>query len=184
MPVFHAQCRRGFCRWCGEPVLDALGHQNKRCLWHKPCLHVYFIHTDTSYAAAELIKLHGLVCACCKLDLAAVQRSRADLASRKDRGKFWKETKEAWEQDVAAAIAGWDKLYHELRALGFKDKILRGEKKLYEIDHIRPVWLSGGKLEYFALDNQQILCLPCHATKTREDMKARRWQKAIIQSVG
>ena len=65
-------------------------------------------------------------------------------------------------------------------ALSFPEYYITSYKRLYAVDHILPVWKSKGRIEFFQLDNMQLLDVACHAAKTKQDMKDRRWQKAII----
>ena len=43
----------------------------------------------------------------------------------------------------------------------------------WEADHIKPLWESKGRIEYFRLDNIRTLCVPCHAKVTKKGAARR-----------
>lgn len=42
--------------------------------------------------------------------------------------------------------------------------------KDFQVDHIVPLFESGGELWYYGSENMQLLCVDCHKEKTRQDM--------------
>ena len=44
----------------------------------------------------------------------------------------------------------------------------------FEIDHIKPLYEAFGDLSYFSTENAQLLCISCHAEKTKLDVA--RWR--------
>ena len=43
----------------------------------------------------------------------------------------------------------------------------------WDLDHIRPLWESGGDPSFWQLSNMQTLCRPCHKVKTSLEAKRR-----------
>ena len=44
----------------------------------------------------------------------------------------------------------------------------------WEAHHVVPLWRAGGDPWFYGLDNQVILCVPCHDRVTRDDAAKRR----------
>jgi hypothetical protein len=81
-------------------------------------------------------------------------------------------------KDRMIAMAEWEKFCHTLQVLGYKKPHLFDHQTFYNCDHKVPVCHSEGDLKYFSLKNLNLLCVPCHAVKTRFDnQETRRYRE-------
>ena len=65
LPAHYHTRVGGICRWCGKPITDEQGNPLSRRLWHKECLHYYFIVTKPSYAKRQVKKRDKCICLDC-----------------------------------------------------------------------------------------------------------------------
>lgn len=61
------------------------------------------------------------------------------------------------------------------RCAGCARTIKHVQDRIIEADHMCPIWCGGDNDE----DNWQLLCRPCHATKTKRETAARAKMKRL-----
>lgn len=165
LPAHFRQSRPGVCRWCNGAIVEK-GKVNKRKTWHAWCLNDYFAHTDPNYARAAVYKRDRGICQCCNLNLEEIWNKFCALRSIRQSPD---EPDTCFESRLLRAQHELSKLENQLKALGFSDDCIKGRRSLYDSDHIEPVWKSGGLMRFFSLENQQLLCYPCHKLKSKKD---------------
>ena len=171
LPNCFREVQRGKCRWCGGVIIEN-GKVNTRKTWHTKCVEEYKIHTDAGTARRAVYKRDNGICQCCKLDLKALEAEMRQTWRDMHRDRKLLEDKQDWLASVESAKLKWAGIVAKMTALGFGANHISFRRELWDSDHIEPVWKSQGELRFFSLDNQQLLCVPCHACKTREDVKA------------
>ena len=143
----------GQCRWCAQPILKN-GQPNRRRLWHPECISTYLEITRPISVVRK--RDHG-VCAKCGLDTVKIQKKLRQIRIQEGMQAF----------QTAQLMLPW------------KMSLSRAP---WEADHIRPVWSSGGDLEFFKAANLQCLCLACHKTKSKKDAQDfREFKKTCKQ---
>lgn len=153
MPI-HANVGNGWCRWCGEEIIERRGKnkgkRSKRRTWHhlhqgdrRDCHHEYLLHTDRVAQYWHLIERDGPGCADCG----------------KGDGR--------WMLSTAYSTICY----------------FRWSVKL-EVDHETALWLiaylpadkPAWRRALFSPDNLKLRCLPCHQRKSAREAadRARR----------
>ena len=177
LPPHYHHPIRGICRWCNKPIVEN-GAINRRKLWHKECIEPGLFILQPSHAAFRVFERDCGICQACKLDVGQLERDLQSMRTQTFIGKTWKETQEQFDAKVAAANAGIERIWHELLSRGFSQrsfqKALHGTGRLWQMDHVQPIWKSKGELRFFEPANCQLLCLACHAMKTKIDTQDAR----------
>lgn len=122
-------------------------------MWHAECERIFLIAIKPDVAASAVFKRDHGVCANCKLDTDTL---------RKQFYKAWART-DVTTKEPSKLI----KQYPWMRLW---------KRRFWEVDHIKPLWMSNGDIAYFHLDNLQTLCEPCHEAKSKLDTAA--WRNA------
>jgi 5-methylcytosine-specific restriction endonuclease McrA len=135
------------------------------------CVHEWKLRTQPAYQARHVLERDAGVCASCGLDcVALLSRLRAARRAQRLASKLWSrgfvddaETL-SWERDRDGPFADL------LREVELPRHLQRLTRRLWEMDHTRPVAEGGGAC---GLDNLRTLCWACHARATAE-LAARR----------
>lgn len=116
----------------------------RRTFCSKECVHEWKCRTDPGYQATEVFKRDKGVCALCSIDctLGLQQLTHAPLC-------------------VLAPL---------MERFGLKSFDHLKHKRIWDMDHIKPVVEGGGSC---GLDNLRTLCKPCHKRETAK-LAARR----------
>jgi 5-methylcytosine-specific restriction endonuclease McrA len=149
MPPHFSAPRRGFCRWCGEPI-----NEGRRYHWHAACLEQYesLFQAEMKQPHPALLERQGGCCAGCG-ELLVVQTIRKwtywglHLGEWGDFWRYrWVEEELPWQDDHIVALAD-------------------------ALPHADDLWWA------FRLTNRQALCLTCHQAKTAvENARRARWR--------
>jgi len=95
-PVPHWEKGAGFCRWCGEAVLNPNGSTSKR-RWHPACVSAYKLAAWSAEQRSVCFERDKGVCGVCGLDTVEqivaryphMSQLRAELMCRRSGGAFW-----------------------------------------------------------------------------------------------
>lgn len=81
--------------------------------------------------------------------------------------------------DSWLSVSGCARRFLEPRYSKDLDRLLKAQKcgTVWEADHIVPLHRAG---DSFDPSNLQILCIPCHRDKTRQEMKERAARKCVL----
>lgn len=174
LPAHYGTPRKGFCRWCAEPVLNGKGEATTGT-WHPACVVAFkLIHWPAVTRAAVFERDKG-ICARCGVD--------ADLQRRADRETarlwYWLARRHFDERVVRGElkVSAWGECYTLANREVEKQQNESGRTArgpAWEHDHIRPLVEAKGDLSFWALDNIQTLCRACHVQKGKEDNARRR----------
>lgn len=157
--------RRGWCRWCGEEILNDDGSPNRRRAWHPACVDAYQIAAWPTATRSALLERDDGVCAACGADTRADQR--AAEARYAEAMRTYGEAVKAWDAagPPERSKASWFDWYQTRPKRPPRQRFASA----WEADHIVPL-IDGGS---FGLDNLQTLCVPCHRAKTAAEATAR-----------
>lgn len=166
-PLPHFGAPKGYCRWCGEPVLYPVEHKragevqvNRR--WHGECTHQFGLATNQGYLRHYVYERdHGRCATCGRCgDRHVAWRQGVDVKSTAvfsdpDRGSFTCviPVKIGWIADHKTPL--W--LVHK----NMLPRYLDGRMSLQEI-----LW-------FWSLGNVQTLCKSCSRVKTAAEAKER-----------
>ena len=183
----------GVCRWCGLDVHRFSSRRHTFCC--EECVHEFRLRSDPNYASMEVFKRDKGICCLCGLDTTelltellyhiaigvcpnwmsnpegALHRAHY-LASNCFRASNFIPRKLRTSRAAVCIEASF------LTNNGFKPyklvSAVLARKRLWEADHINPVFLGGGQC---GLDNFRTLCYWCHKKVTIEQAKARASEK-------
>jgi len=138
---------RPLCRFCGKETAPP-----KRTFCSDLCVSEFKIRSNPGYAREKVFERDRGVCSRCGLDTEKLKETLYALRLTSE---------EAYRQLVLA--------YRIQYRFGFNLN-----EHFWEMDHITPVCQGGGSC---GMDNLWTLCLPCHRSKSKSEMKRKRLRR-------
>lgn len=142
-PVPHWKKGKGFCRWCGEAVMNLKGESSKG-RWHPACVSAYKLAAWSAEQRRVCWERDKGVCGVCGVDSVDL-RSRA-AATYREQGYS-----DEW---IMARLAKSGKLWQADHIRPLVDG-------------------GGLDLAYFEASNLMTLCSACHRQKTSREASQR-----------
>lgn len=156
------------CRNCEGPLPN-----QHRSYCSKECSDAFWLRHSPSHARHLLMERDHGVCAGCKLDTVALEKTI----------EGWKKAYSKWKsrqrrRTLKKGTPDYNYYGHRYYLHGRQSDIHRWLTErgfnigvsLWDADHIVPVVENGGEC---GLENYQTLCVPCHKAKTKEEARRR-----------
>ena len=169
----------GWCRWCGEKIVDKRAYQMN---WHRDCKQTWLLHSDRDVQARFLVERDGNDCWDCR---KGGRWWRVDL-------KLAVYTWEAWPLCMRPDRISWEDRYPKDLALRKVDGVIIGlysvieyrrECGSVEVDHEIPLWSiwhlpDDERRKYYGPENLRLRCTCCHKAKSKREAAERAQLKA------
>ena len=138
---------RPLCRFCQKETAPP-----KRSFCGPECVHQWQLRSNSGYAREKIFERDRGICSKCGLDTEKLKETLFALRLTNE---------EAYQKLVHS--------YKIQYKFGFNLS-----DHFFEVDHRIPVHQGGGSC---GLDNLQTLCLVCHRSKTKSEMKRKRLRR-------